>query len=199
MNIDFSKYIQDAIDWGVKSGWKVVLILVLMLIGIKVAGLLSVRLFPKRKRESDAEYKKRAETLSAVVSCVGIGFQRGSHANWQLVHNDASGAPTLTDMGASFAIATGGVLTLLIAASPNAASVWVRVVDEVTGAVFEQEVTTDLPAPNQFLAPRLFGLGPTRVVTDVPFQIPDVDGLVIIRPVARLHARRRTDPPADTR
>jgi hypothetical protein len=72
-------------------------------------------------------------TLSAVVSCVGIGFQRGTHTRWQLVANDASGAPTLTDMGASFAIATGGVLTLFIAAPPNAGSVWVRVVDEVSG------------------------------------------------------------------
>ena len=59
-------------------------------------------------------------------------------------------------MGASFAIATGGVLTLFIAASPNAGSVWVRVVDEVSGAVFEHEVTADLPAANQFLAPRHF-------------------------------------------
>ena len=59
-------------------------------------------------------------------------------------------------MGASFAIATGGVLTLTIAASPNASSVWVRAVDEVSGAVFEQEVTADLPAANQFLSPRLF-------------------------------------------
>ena len=94
--------------------------------------------------------------LSAVVSCVGIGFQRGTHTRWQLVSNDASGAPTLTDMGASFTIATGGVLTLFIAASPNAGSVWVRVVDEVSGAAFEQEVTADLPAASQFLAPRLF-------------------------------------------
>lgn len=70
--------------------------------------------------------------------------------------NDASGAPTLTDMGASFTIATGGVLMLFIAASPSAGSVWVRVVDEVSGAVFKQEVTADLPAANQFLAPRLF-------------------------------------------
>ena len=31
-----------------------------------------------------------------------------------------------------------------------------RVVDEVSGAVFEQEITADLPAANQFLAPRLF-------------------------------------------
>ena len=41
-------------------------------------------------------------TLSAVVSCIGIGFQRGTHTRWQLVANDASGAPTLVDMGASF-------------------------------------------------------------------------------------------------
>jgi len=48
------------------------------------------------------------------------------------------------------------VLTLFIAAAPNSGSVLVRAVDEVSGAVFEQEVTTDLPASNQFLAPRLF-------------------------------------------
>jgi hypothetical protein len=95
-------------------------------------------------------------TLSAVVSAIGIGFQRGTHTRWQLVSNDASGAPTLVDMGASFAIATGGVLTLTIAAAPNTGSVWLRVVDEVSGAVFEQEVTADLPAANLFLAPRLF-------------------------------------------
>jgi hypothetical protein len=95
-------------------------------------------------------------TLSAAVSCIGIGFQRGTHIRWQLVANDASGTPTLVDMGASFAIATGGVLTLTIAAEPNSGSIWVRVVDEVSGAVFEQEVSADLPAANQFLAPRLF-------------------------------------------
>jgi hypothetical protein len=94
--------------------------------------------------------------LSAVVSCIGMGFQRGTHTHWQLVANDASGAPTLVDMGATFAIATGGVLTLTIAAPPNASSVWVRVVDEVSGAIFEQEITADLPAANQFLSPRLF-------------------------------------------
>jgi hypothetical protein len=78
------------------------------------------------------------------------------HTRWQLVANDGTGAPTLTDMGASFAIATGGVLTLFIAAPPNGSSVWVRVVDEVSGAVFEQEITADLPAATQFLSPRLF-------------------------------------------
>ncbi len=95
-------------------------------------------------------------TLATVLNCIGIGFQRGTHANWQMVTNDGTGAPTLTDMGAPFAIATGGVLTLFIAAPPNGSSVWVRAVNEVTGAVFEQEITTDLPANTQFLSPRLF-------------------------------------------
>jgi hypothetical protein len=95
-------------------------------------------------------------TLATVLNCIGIGFQRGTHANWQLVANDGTGAPTLTDLGASFAIATGGVLTLYVAAAPNAASVWVRLVNEVSGAVFEAEITADLPANTQFLSPRLY-------------------------------------------
>lgn len=59
-------------------------------------------------------------------------------------------------MGVVLSIATGGVLTLFIAAPLNGSSVWVRVVDEVSGAVFEQEITADLPANTQFLSPRLF-------------------------------------------
>ena len=72
----------------------------------------------------------------AAATCLGIGFQRGTHIRWKLVANDASGAPTLRDMGASFAIATGGVLTLFIAAPPDGTSVWARVVDEVSSEVF---------------------------------------------------------------
>jgi hypothetical protein len=47
------------------------------------------------------------------------------------------------------------VLTLFIAALPNGSYVWVRIVDEVSGVVFKQEITTDLPADTQFLSPRL--------------------------------------------
>ncbi|EEW24408.1 DUF2793 domain-containing protein [Rhodobacter ferrooxidans] len=95
-------------------------------------------------------------TLATVLNCIGIGFQRGTHANWQLVANDGTGAPTLTDMGASFAIGTGGVLTLYIATPPNGSSVWVRVVGEVSGAIFEEEIIADLPANTQFLSPRFY-------------------------------------------
>ncbi len=48
------------------------------------------------------------------------------------------------------------MLTLFIAAPPNGSSAWVRVVNEVSGAVFEQEITADLPAATQFLASRLY-------------------------------------------
>ena len=92
--------------------------------------------------------------LSAVVNCVGIGFQRGTHTNWQLVQNDGTGAPTLTDLGASFAINTTDVLTLFIGAAPNGSSIGVRVVNENNGAVYEATLTTDIPAATTFLSPR---------------------------------------------
>jgi len=48
------------------------------------------------------------------------------------------------------------VLTLFIAAAQNAGSVWVRVVDDVSGAVFAQEISVDMPAGTQVLWPRPF-------------------------------------------
>jgi hypothetical protein len=95
-------------------------------------------------------------TLSAVVNCIGIGFQRGTHTRWQIVHNDGTGSPTLINMSTAFTLATDPVITLTIAAAPNAASVWVRAVDEATGTVFERELSTLLPASTQFLSPRLY-------------------------------------------
>ena len=96
-------------------------------------------------------------TLSAVVNCIGIGFQRGTHTNWQLVQNDASGAPTLTDLGASFPVAsTTNVLTLTLLAAPNSSEIGVRVVEEVSGAVVETMIDTDIPAATQLLSPRNF-------------------------------------------
>ena len=39
-------------------------------------------------------------------------------------------------MGAPFAIATGGMLTLFVSAPPNGSSVWLRAVNEVMSAAF---------------------------------------------------------------
>lgn len=94
--------------------------------------------------------------LSALVEAIGLGFERGTHTNWQLVRNDATGAPTLVDLGAGFPVVTAGLLTLTIWCPAAGSSIWLRAVNELTGAVFEQEVTTDLPQAATFLAPRLF-------------------------------------------
>jgi hypothetical protein len=94
-------------------------------------------------------------TLAAAINCIGIGFQRGTHTNWQLVHNDGAGAPTLIDLGASFpTTSTTNVLTLYIAAAPNGPDIGVRVVEEVSGAAGEFTITTDMPATTQLLSPR---------------------------------------------
>jgi hypothetical protein len=45
---------------------------------------------------------------------------------------------------------------LFIAAPPNGSSVSAGVAEEVSGDVFEQEITADMPAATQSLSPRLF-------------------------------------------
>ena len=57
------------------------------------------------------------------VFCYVIGFQRGKYANWQLVRNDGTAAQILSEMKPKFGIATGGILTLFIAAPPDGSSV----------------------------------------------------------------------------
>jgi hypothetical protein len=89
------------------------------------------------------------------VNCIGIDFQRGTHTRWQVAANDPNGTPTRTDIGASFAIATRGVRTIFIAALRKGSSVWVRMVDEVSGAFIKQKIIADLPANTQLLSPRL--------------------------------------------
>jgi hypothetical protein len=105
-------------------------------------------------------------TLATATNC--IGFQRSTPTLWQLIANDGSGAPTLTDMGASFGIMTSGVLTLFIA-PPHGSPVRVRGVDEVSGGVFEPGVTADLPTNTQFRTPADHGL--TRPSHDM--RLPD--------------------------
>jgi len=70
MNIDFNKYINQIVDWFVTSGPKVVIVLVLTYIGVRLARVASSRLFGfiGRRKAMDEEYKKRADTLSAVIS-----------------------------------------------------------------------------------------------------------------------------------
>lgn len=58
-----------------------------------------------------------------------------TRAPLQLVASDGTDAATLTDIGESFAIVSSGIFTLEIAALPKGSSIWVGVVNEVSGAV----------------------------------------------------------------
>ncbi len=69
MNIDLRQYVEEIVNWIIKSGPKVVIVLVLMYIGVKLSSVVSTRLFVflGRQKKMDEEYKKRADTLSAVI------------------------------------------------------------------------------------------------------------------------------------
>jgi small conductance mechanosensitive channel len=62
-------YFNQTVDWVIKSGWKVAVILAVMYVGIKLSTVVSSRLFAflGRRKAMDEEYKKRADTLSSVI------------------------------------------------------------------------------------------------------------------------------------
>lgn len=94
------------------------------------------------------------QLLDTLLNCIGLGFQRGVHTNWQLVHNSGSGTVTYVDLGANFPVAsTTNVLTLYIMAAPNASKINVRVIEEVSGNSMEHTITTNMPAATQMLSP----------------------------------------------
>lgn len=93
-------------------------------------------------------------TDATFVNAVGIGFSRATDTNWQIIHNDASGAPTQIDLGANFPINTTNVYTVVIGCSPGGGNLFIRVVNDNTGDVFETELTTDVPGVTTFLNPR---------------------------------------------
>jgi hypothetical protein len=92
---------------------------------------------------------------SAQVSCIGIGYSIGQ-TTLRILHNDASGACTTIDLGASFPTnVPDAFYTVVFHCAANASSVFYRVVREDTGASADGELTTDLPAATAFLAPQL--------------------------------------------
>ncbi|HRZ39440.1 MAG TPA: mechanosensitive ion channel family protein [Candidatus Omnitrophota bacterium] len=61
--------VEKAGSWLITSGLQILLILVLMVVGLKVATLLAAKLvrFITQSREDDIEMKKRADTLSSII------------------------------------------------------------------------------------------------------------------------------------
>jgi small conductance mechanosensitive channel len=70
MGVNLGEYVDQTVDWIIRSGPKIIVILVLMLIGVKLSGVVAGRIFAfiGRRRKMDEEYKKRADTLSAVIA-----------------------------------------------------------------------------------------------------------------------------------
>jgi moderate conductance mechanosensitive channel len=65
--MDVQAYLELIWRWVFTSGLRVIFILALTLVALKAARMLSVRLFSLFKQKDDMEFKKRADTLSAVI------------------------------------------------------------------------------------------------------------------------------------
>lgn len=70
--MDFTKYLQMVGDWALTSGLQIVLIMILMVIGLKVAELMASKLvqFIRKKEDDNAELQKRTDTLSSIIRYV---------------------------------------------------------------------------------------------------------------------------------
>ena len=65
--MEVKEYIQVVTQWLLTSGLRVLLIVVLMLIALRIARFISIRLFTLVKKERDSEFQKRVDTLSSVI------------------------------------------------------------------------------------------------------------------------------------
>ena len=100
---------------------------------------------------------------------IGLAFKEGVHSNWQLARRDNVGPAVFTDLGVPLTDLEA-VLTLYVYSEPNGDSLYVRVVNEATGAAQEFEFTTAIPLPNSFLAPRLH-MDNAAATTAVEFDV----------------------------
>ena len=65
--MDLAGYLKTMGDWLLSSGLRVLLIVILTLVALKLARVISTRIFTLTKKEIDAEHKKRIDTLSSVI------------------------------------------------------------------------------------------------------------------------------------
>jgi hypothetical protein len=97
------------------------------------------------------------QTIASLLNIAGFGFTLGTDTNWQCLRNDASGAPVAVDMGADFPVSSlTNVYTLFVNCGVRGTAIGFRAVNENTGAVFENEYTTDIPSNTALLNPRQY-------------------------------------------
>lgn len=92
---------------------------------------------------------------STLLSMCGMGYDAAdlSTGNWQFMRNDGSGIATKVDLGIGAARNLNDGYDLTMFAKPNAAEVFVRIVNLQTGVVvLDASYTTDIPPANTALA-----------------------------------------------
>ena len=92
---------------------------------------------------------------SALLNMIGMGYDAAdlSTGNWFLMRNDGSGVATKVDLGTGAVRNTNDGYDLVMYARPNAAEVFVRIINLQTGAVvLDTSYTTDIPVVNTALA-----------------------------------------------
>jgi small conductance mechanosensitive channel len=68
LEMDLKQFLQQLIDWLEGSGLRILLIIILTLIGLKIARMFSIKLFaPFFKEKIEAEMEKRAKTLASLI------------------------------------------------------------------------------------------------------------------------------------
>ncbi|MGE0267065.1 MAG: mechanosensitive ion channel family protein [Candidatus Omnitrophota bacterium] len=67
--MNLNKYLQMVGEWAVTSGFKIVLVFVLMIIALKAASLISSKIIQliRKKEGEDIELQKRTDTLTAII------------------------------------------------------------------------------------------------------------------------------------
>ncbi|MBD3234913.1 MAG: mechanosensitive ion channel [candidate division Zixibacteria bacterium] len=69
--MEIKQYLDPIVDWLLASGLRIAFIVVLTLIALKIAKIVSNRIFSVfLKRDSEGEFKKRADTLSSLLRYV---------------------------------------------------------------------------------------------------------------------------------
>lgn len=95
---------------------------------------------------------------SSLANIIGLGWD-SADANLQIMHNDASGAATKEDLGASWPVPTtnsAAMYRLDLSCDPGGSSVAYTVTDMVSGATTSGTLTTDLPATTTALAAHMW-------------------------------------------
>ena len=66
--VDIMNLAQQAFNWIVASGLRIILMVILTIVAVKVAKVIIKRLMIRERTEEEAEYGKRADTLHRIVA-----------------------------------------------------------------------------------------------------------------------------------